>query len=60
MVFDSAGKVLASTADFSDADLAVYTNAFNSRDATVGAGLTISGVNYEVHRYAIIGHGIIV
>lgn len=51
VIFDSTSKVLASTAEFSPADIAAYTAAFNNRDATVGAGLNIAGVNYEVHRY---------
>ena len=52
-MFDSTGTVLASTAQFSAAEITAYTTAFNDRDATVGAGLTVGGVNYEVHRYVV-------
>ena len=52
IIIDSSCNVLASTtSEFSNAELSTFVSAFNDRNATIGSGFTIAGVNYEVHRY---------
>jgi len=54
MIYGADGKVRASTFgpnEVTEDELKVLLNAFSDRDKTVGQGVMIGGLHFEVHRF---------
>eukprot|EP00698_Gefionella_okellyi_P003670 TRINITY_DN13435_c0_g1_i1.p1 TRINITY_DN13435_c0_g1~~TRINITY_DN13435_c0_g1_i1.p1 ORF type:complete len:160 (+),score=29.92 TRINITY_DN13435_c0_g1_i1:41-481(+) len=51
LVFDASGNVIVSSFSADPAEVQVLLHAFDNRDATIGDGLTVEGLVFDVHRH---------
>jgi hypothetical protein len=51
LIFDDAGQVLASTFTVDPTEIQGLLKAWDERDVTVGEGITLDSLHFEVHRY---------